>query len=285
MTSATFNTYYYDNLPMKNSSKEGQPNAINDEIDFNTKIIGNKVHTFEEVNSTNEEAKKLADEGAKEGTVVIAEMQKKGKGRLNREWVSPKGGLWLSIILRPDFGSEEASKITMMAGVAAVESIIYPGLDARIKWPNDVLINGKKICGILTEMRSHNKNVDYVVLGLGINANFDLEELPEQIRGSATSLRYELGKDVNIQGLLQQIIKEVDYYYDILKSGKSNKIVGIWKKQCDTLGRNVRIITQNETIEGIALDIDDKGALAVRAGDGKIHKFLAGDCIHISSIL
>lgn len=270
---------------MNNSSKEERPKIENDIIDSNTKIIGNKIHTFDIVDSTNEEAKKLADKGVKEGTVIIAKMQKAGKGRLNRDWVSPKGGLWFSIVLRPDIGSEDSTKITMLAGIAVVESIRYYGIDASIKWPNDVLINGKKVCGILTEMRSHNKDVDYIVLGLGINVNFDLEELPEQIRSSATSLRYEVGRDVQIQGLLQQIITEVDYYYDILKSGESDKIVENWKKLCDTLGRNVKIKSLNETIEGVAFDIDDMGALSVKAGDGKIHKFLAGDCIHISSII
>jgi BirA family biotin operon repressor/biotin-[acetyl-CoA-carboxylase] ligase len=169
----------------------------------------------------------------------------------------------------------------MMAAVAVAESLNKYGLEARIKWPNDVLIKGKKICGILTEMRSKDKKVDYVILGLGINVNIDVEELPENIRSSATSLKAELGEAVGIKELLQYLLGRLDHYYDVLRSGESGEIVESWRGLCDTIGRDVKIISQNETIEGVAFDIDNRGALLVKAKNGKTHKILAGDCMHL----
>ncbi len=249
---------------------------------LNTEAIGKVIKCYDIVDSTNDIARKLASEGAEEGTVVLAGMQRAGKGRLNREWLSPKGGLWFSVILRPYIKPSEAMRVTMIGGVAVARTLAKFGLDARIKWPNDVLINDKKVCGILTEMRSLGSKIDFLILGIGINANFDLEELPESIRDQTTTLREKLGKDLDVQELLSCLLEEIDKCYVLLKSGNSSRLLYMWRELNDTLGRDVEITTQKETIQGIALDVDGSGALIVRMKDGTMHKFLAGDVIHIS---
>jgi BirA family biotin operon repressor/biotin-[acetyl-CoA-carboxylase] ligase len=250
---------------------------------LSTKIIGKAIYSHNNVDSTNDIGRKLAKEGIEEGAVVVADVQNAGKGRLNREWFSPKGGLWLSIILRPDIKPSEATKVTLMAGVTVARTLrnIY-NLDAKIKWPNDVLIEDKKVCGILTEVRSLENKINYVILGIGINANFDLTALPKEIRDISTTLRYELGRDLALEDLFLALLMRFDKCYDMLRAGKSNKILSAWRELSNTLGRRVKITTLKETIEGIALDVDDMGALIVKINDNKEQKFLTGDCVHVS---
>lgn len=280
--SATFNTPYSDKLSMTSLSEE---KWLDNDIKakFSTKIIGKVIYTHNIVDSTNDIAKGLAKEGAEEGTVVLAKMQKGGKGRLDRVWFSPNGGLWLSIILRPDIKPSEATKVTLMAGVAVARTLrnLY-NFDAKIKWPNDVLIEDKKVCGILTEARSLENRIDYVILGIGINANFDLKELPEEIRNLSTTLRGEIESELDLEKLLLALLMEIDKYYEILKIGNTNRIMSEWRELSDTLGREVKITTFKETTEGIALDVDDIGALIVKTNDNIEKKFLTGDCVHVS---
>jgi BirA family biotin operon repressor/biotin-[acetyl-CoA-carboxylase] ligase len=285
-TLATFNTHYYDKLPMASMPEKRYFDGNEIKANLTTKIIGKAIQSYDIVDSTNTNAMKLASEGAEEGTVVLAKMQRMGKGRLNREWHSPKGGLWLSLILRPDINSSEATRLTLMAALAVARTIrgVY-NLDAKIKWPNDVLIKGKKVCGIFTEARSLENRIDYVILGIGINANFDLKDLPEEIRNLTTTLGGEIGSELDLEKLLLALLMEIDKYYEILKIGNTNIILNEWRKLSDTLGRRVKIITLKETIEGIALDVDDMGALIVRTDDNKEQKFLAGDCVHVSKTI
>lgn len=248
-----------------------------------TKIIGRVIQSYDIVDSTNIIASELATRGAEEGTVVLAKMQKEGKGRLDREWFSPKGGLWFSIILRPDIKPSEATKLTLMAGVAVARTLrSLHNLDAKIKWPNDVLIEDKKVCGILTEVRSFENKIEYVILGIGINASFDLEDLPKEISDISTTLKHELGRDTALDELLMALLTQFDKCYEILRGGKSNRILKSWRELSATLGRGVKISTLKETIEGIALDVDDIGALIVKTNDDKEQKFLTGDCVHVS---
>lgn len=280
---ATFNTIYCDKLTMSPLQQKKRFDINEIRANLNTEIIGKAIHIFDVVESTNSIARTLAGEGAEQGTVVLAEMQSAGKGRLDRDWFSPKGGLWLSIILRPDIKPSEATKVTLMAGVAVTRTLRTAyNLDAKIKWPNDVLIKDKKVCGTLTEVRTLENEIDYLILGIGINANFGLEELPEQIRGLATTLRHEIGRELDFEQLFIDLLKEIDRYYALLKSGKSGTILKEWKELSDTLGRNVKIETQKESIEGVALGVDDAGALIIRTIDNKIQKFVAGDCVHVS---
>jgi BirA family biotin operon repressor/biotin-[acetyl-CoA-carboxylase] ligase len=247
------------------------------------KTIGLNILSFKTVDSTNSIARNYADSGADDGTVVTAEIQNKGKGRLKRAWFSPKGGLWLSIILRPELDPKDAGKLTLMAGCAVAQTLSKFHVDARLKWPNDVLVSGKKICGILTEMRTQEDNIQYLILGIGINLNFYLEDLPEDIREHSTTLRHETDKSIDPRELMSILLGEVDGLYHTLKAGDSNKILNIWKDKSDTLGRRVRILTQQEDIEGTAEDVDDSGALILRTDDNEIKKIIAGDCIHVTS--
>jgi len=187
-------------------------NTIKDELQTN--FIGQEIHNFAEVTSTNDVAKELAGKGARDGTLVVAEIQSCGRGRLGKKWVSPKGGIWFSIILRPKGNPEGALKLTLMT--ATVVAKVISGtfrLKAEIKRPNDVLINGKKVCGILTEMRTRADKVDFVVIGVGINANINLDSFPRPLRKSLTSLREELKEDVDRKRLLCVLLKEFEQCY------------------------------------------------------------------------
>ncbi len=164
-----------------------------------TKRLGKQIIFLREVDSTNNLAKELAGYGAVEGTVVIAETQKAGKGRKNREWYSPKGGLYFSVVLRPKCDLREAVKLVFVSGLAVAEVLSKKyGLGVTVKWPNDVLVDWKKVCGVLSEMNVAGKDINYLVIGVGVNANVNvMEEFPESLRSVATSLEVELGKKVD----------------------------------------------------------------------------------------
>jgi len=190
-----------------------EPKKIKNELQ--TDFIGQEIRYFTEVTSTNDVAKELAIKGAKEGTIVIAETQSRGRGRQGRKWVSPAGGIWFSLILRPKTYPEDALKLTLMtaAVVAKVVSDMFR-LKAEVKWPNDIVINGKKVCGILTETRTKGDIVDFVVIGVGINANINLDSFPKHLRKSLTSLRKELKEDINRKRFLCALLEELEQCYE-----------------------------------------------------------------------
>ena len=163
-----------------------------------TDFIGREIHHFEKLSSTNTTAKQQARKGAKEGTAIIAETQTRGKGRLNRPWVSPKGGIWLSIILKPEIAVEDITKITLITSVAVAKTLREMfDLKAEIKWPNDVLIDSRKVCGILSEAVLKGKTVDFIIVGIGVNANFTRKALPRELQTTATTLKEVLKKDID----------------------------------------------------------------------------------------
>lgn len=254
------------------------------ESNLNTRVIGKAIHSYDVLESTNMQAKKLADSDAEDGTVVIAKIQSVGKGRLNRKWLSPEGGLWLSMILRPKIPPQKATIVTLMAANAVAETLAEYGLEARIKWPNDVLIQEKKVCGILTEAKTKENEIEYLILGIGINANFDLFELPEDIRGSSITIKNELKRNISQEELLQKLLGHMDMYYGALQANDYKKIIETWKEKSDTLGRHVKIATQKESIQGIAQDLDETGALILKTDDGSVLKFFAGDCVYLRSM-
>ncbi len=198
---------------MKNEGNLIGSKKIKDELQ--TDFIGQEIYIFTEVTSTNDVAKELAIKGAREGTIVIAETQSRGRGRLGRKWVSPEGGMWFSIILRPKVDPEDALKLTLMtaAVVAKVISDTFR-LKAEVKWPNDIVINGKKVCGILTEARTKGDMVDFVVIGVGINANINLDSFPKHLGKSLTSLREELKEDINRKRFLCALLEELEQCYE-----------------------------------------------------------------------
>ncbi len=238
------------------------------------KKIGHRIEHLEEADSTNDIAKKLAKDGAGEGTVVIADVQKKGRGRLERSWSSPSGGVWLSVILRPDVESERISLLPLIAGNAVANTLnrLYD-IDAHVRWPNDVLIGEKKVSGVLPELDSDEK---FVVVGIGINANIDVEDLPEEVRDIATTLKEELKREVSLKELLGGLFSELDDMYDRF----NQRIVEI---NCSTTGKQVKIVTKEEELIGTAKEIDETGALLLQLEDGSTKRIISGDCTHLST--
>ena len=255
--------------------------------DLRTKILGQKIYHFKEIGSTTNFAIELARQGTEEGTIVVAEIQTKGKGRLGREWSSPFGGLWLSIILRPDILPTQAPRMTVIAALAVAETIrkLY-SLDAFIKWPNDVLIRSpftvhrsplKKVCGILTEMGAEQDTVNYVVIGIGTNLNIGIKKFPIEFRKDVTSLEKELGHKIDRVGFTKRMLEEIENFYLLFKKRGFTPILKEWKNLSATLGKRVKAVSGRKIIEGKAVDIDSYGALIIRTKEGKKERILAGD--------
>ncbi len=247
-----------------------------DEITWNlkTKFLGKKIYYYETIGSTNDRAYELAEEGAPEGTIVVAEEQTKGKGRMGRKWSSPKGGIYLSLILRPKLVPTEISKLTLVAAVSVAQTIRQAtGLSALIKWPNDILIDKNKLCGILTELKAEQDQTSFVILGVGINVNTKSSLLPK----NATSISKELGRDFSKVDLARMLLKSIEDHYILFKENKFRDIINEWRNLSAMLGSRVKIMDKARTIEGQARDIDEGGALVVRLDTGFNERILAGD--------
>lgn len=241
--------------------------------------FSDKVERFTIVSSTQDVAKKRATEGAPEGTVIVAESQDHGRGRLGRRWISPPGGLWLSVVLRPSINPPRLARVTVLAAVTLALSIReVTGTDAGIKWPNDILINGKKVAGILTEAAISHNRVEHVILGIGINVNIDTSVFPHDLLMPATALRDECGGEVDIEALLMAILKNLKREYDLLGRSYEN-LVDVWRKFSVTLGHKVKVSQTGRFIEGKAVDLDEDGALLIKDENGKVVAVYAGDLI------
>lgn len=250
-----------------------------------TETFGQNIHYVREIGSTNNTAKELAFAGSLEGTLVVAEEQTGGRGRLGRYWLSPPGGIWLSLILRPRITPSEVLRISILAGVAGIETIQkVTGLKLRIKWPNDLLIDEKKVAGILTEMETEADEVHFVILGMGINANIDGCDFPPDLRENAASLSMVLGRDVDRCRIVRLLLKNLESAYEQLKSINFCNIVDLWRKHSATLGTRVRVDTIGEVIEGKAIDISDEGALIVRLDSGECKTLWSGDVTNLRSV-
>ncbi|NIP67208.1 biotin--[acetyl-CoA-carboxylase] ligase [Candidatus Bathyarchaeota archaeon] len=243
-----------------------------------TDFIGQELYYQAEVTSTNDLAKELAEKGSKEGTVVLSETQSQGRGRHGRRWESPAGGVWLSIILRPKIEPQEASKLTLTAGVAVARVLRETfDLKAEIKWPNDLLIHGRKVCGILTETSTTGEALDFVVVGLGVNSNVDLDSLPDTLRGSVTSLKEELKGEINQQEFLRALLEKLEQYYKLFIQMEFDSILEEWRRLATLLGRYVEITSLDEKIKGQVVDVDQNGALMIRLPDGSLKRFVSGE--------
>lgn len=242
-----------------------------------TETFGRHVVYMESTASTNEEAKKIARQGAEEGTIVVAEEQTTGHGRLSRGFFSPFAkGVWFSLILRPHFLPMEASKVTLLAAVGVCRGIRRLGLaDAGIKWPNDILYHGKKMVGILTEMSASMEKIDYIIMGIGINTGMKKSEFPEEFRDGATSFLNE-GIDVSRKELLSAVLGELEKEYEIAETEGFDRVLEDWKSLSVTIGSEVRVIFGKESYVGKAVDIDRDGCLLVDDGE-KVNRVLAGD--------
>lgn len=249
------------------------------EIDsaLHTETFGRHVVYLESTQSTNEEAKKIAREGAEEGTIVVAEEQITGHGRLARGFYSPFAkGIWFSLILRPKFFPMEASKCTLLAAVGVCRGIRRMGLaDAGIKWPNDILVHGKKLVGILTLMSASMEKIDYIIMGIGINTGIKKNEFPEDFREGATSFLNE-GINVSRKDLLAAILGELEKEYSIAQNEGFDKVLDDWRALSVTLGQEVRVIFGDDSYTGKAVDIDRDGCLLVNTGS-EVKRVIAGD--------
>ncbi|EOD01124.1 biotin--[acetyl-CoA-carboxylase] ligase [Caldisalinibacter kiritimatiensis] len=244
-----------------------------------TKRIGRDILYFNSIDSTNSKAKQLASDGKGEGTVIISEEQTKGRGRLGRNWVSPKGkGVWMSIIIRPDIQPIDASKITQVTAAAVSKSILELGIKNYIKWPNDIIINNKKVCGILTEMSGELNKINYIVIGIGINVNLDENEIPNDIKDIATSLKIESGKKVSRKQLVANIFNNFEELYEeLLNKNEITHSIEICKENSAVLGKEIRVIFRNKEIRGKAVDLTDEGELLIENQEGKIQKIISGE--------
>lgn len=246
---------------------------------LNTYYIGKQINYFNSIDSTNNEAKKLAASGCSEGTVIISEEQTMGRGRLGRNWVSPKfKGIWMSIVLRPDIDPVNVAKITQIGAAAVLKAIKEYGIDAYIKWPNDIVLNNKKVCGILTEMSGEINNVNYVVIGIGINVNIDKEDLPKEVKEVATSLKIEEGRNIKRKTLVASVLNNLEELYDeFVKNEDIKTSIDICRENSILIGKTIRIINRSSVIVAEAIDLSDDGKLIVKYEDGSIHEVISGE--------
>lgn len=246
-----------------------------------TKVFGQEhYYYFKEIDSTNNYAKHLAADGYPEGTVVIAEGQSSGRGRRGRQWHSDPGqGIFMSLILRPPLPANELSRINMVIAAAIVDTLKEMGIKSGIKWPNDVLVNGRKISGILTEAITDMDGIEYIVTGIGLNVNTLIEDLPEEFRSIATSVRAEIGHVVSRVQLLQMLLLQLEKPYQQLISGGFTEILEKVRSLSLVIGRDIKFDSVNGITHGRAIDIDNNGFLVVRDIMGNIHHVMSGEIL------
>ncbi|MCX7841552.1 MAG: biotin--[acetyl-CoA-carboxylase] ligase [Clostridia bacterium] len=281
------------------SSKKGYRLAVpvdilnSHEISYGlqTEFIGNRVEFFSEIDSTNTYAKKVAYEGCPEGTVIVADRQLSGKGRLGRSWDSAdKKGIWMSVVLRPAIPPEDIQIITLAASTAVANAIRRAtGVSVSIKWPNDIVLEGKKLCGILAEMSSEADRINFIVLGIGINVSHEEDDFGEEIRNSATSLKIYLNKhykkDKSIicpeklsrSEIIKNILAELEGVYYKIREERTDEIIKEWKKASATLGKEVRLTIKGCEHTGVARDVTPDGKLVVDCSDGKRREVVSGE--------
>lgn len=252
------------------------PNEIRDGLD--SEIFGKRdIVYYSETDSTNTKAKDLAIKGAHEGTLIISEKQTKGRGRKSRDWFSPsRGGIYASLILRPKISPNEAPKITLLTAVATAEALLFlTGLDVSIKWPNDILVKGKKIAGILTEISTEMDAIDYIVVGLGLNVNTG--NFPGDIKKKATSVFIETGKPFPRLTLIKEYLKLYEKYYGIFKRIGFEPILTRWKEFAEIIGRRVIVEMIDKKCAGVVQDIDNDGFLILKNNNGEPYRIISGD--------
>lgn len=245
-----------------------------------TERYGHYFTHFDEVTTTQAIAHEQVRAGAMDGTVIVAEYQSAGKGRMLREWSSASGkGIWTTLIIRPEVPPHLAPQFTLVIAVAVVNAIkaLYPDVDARIKWPNDILINGKKMTGILTEMVAEADRVEAILIGIGINVNQQLTDFPSELQSIATSLAIEVGQPVDRAELLAKVLYYSEHYCDLYVKHGFSRIKALWEAASITIGQRVRATTLREVTEGTAIAITDSGVLQIKRDDGEIISVYSAD--------
>lgn len=272
--------YVIDSVPGRGYSFVRAPDAmLPEEIasGLKTHVMGRRMVCKSETPSTQALAKALAAQGAAEGTIVVAETQSGGRGRVGRAWSSPRGGIYFSVILRPDIKPGEALRLPLVAGIAVAQAIKREtDLEPRLKWPNDILIDSKKVGGILTEMSAEMDRLDWVIIGIGLNVNTLRGSFPHEVEESATSLMEAGGKEIPRIKLLQGILAEFESLYGSLAESGVEPLRLRWKALSNTIGRHVVVTLPSGQIKGLAEDIDSDGALILKLGNGALERIVAG---------
>jgi BirA family biotin operon repressor/biotin-[acetyl-CoA-carboxylase] ligase len=243
-----------------------------------TKTFGRSLLCLEKVSSTNDVILKLAEEGCSEGTVVLSESQTKGRGRQGRHWTSSEGkSLAFSVLLRPSLKADELPEITLAAAVAVAKTIELFRMRPQIKWPNDLLLGGQKVCGILTEMGPKKDKMPSVVLGIGINLNQSTKDFPKELRQTATSFYRFSGRKIDRVRLFQRLMHHLEETYQWVVERRFSKVLSEWRKRSVTLNQQVKVSQGHHVFHGQVLDLDEKGALLVRNDLGMIERVTSGD--------
>jgi len=241
-------------------------------------LIGKELLFFDAVGSTNTVALSLTED-AEEGTVVLADYQEKGRGRFDRPWVSPSGvNIYMSVLLRPSIEPDEGHFLTLFSAVACAHALRETtGLPVAIKWPNDLMVANRKLGGILTEVRINHRDIVLAVIGIGVNINMEIADLPEPLRRTATSVIHETGQHAKREPVIAGILNHLDYWYGYLKRRAGLAIIDEWKRLTSTLGRTVIVTRGSETYTGLAEEMDEKGGLIVRLPTGERRRLISGD--------
>jgi BirA family transcriptional regulator, biotin operon repressor / biotin---[acetyl-CoA-carboxylase] ligase len=242
--------------------------------------LGQRIERRGRVASTNDEAGLLARAGAPHGTVILADEQSAGRGRYGRSWHSPPGeNLYLSVVLRPDIAPERAPPITLAGGLGVVDAVNKAGVRASLKWPNDVLVGGKKLAGVLTEMNTRGQELEHVILGIGVNVN--AHALPPEIASIATSLRLELGREVEREDFLSELLPALERWLDAFFEGGVSALGDAWTERAELAGSRVRAGAEDGPVEGEPVGLDDEGALLVEDDAGRRHRVVSGEVAKI----
>ncbi|ALC17150.1 bifunctional biotin--[acetyl-CoA-carboxylase] synthetase/biotin operon repressor [Desulfuromonas soudanensis] len=252
---------------------------------LDTGIIGSEILYFDELDSTNARARQIGDAGGADGTLVIADRQTAGKGRMGRQWVSPPGvNLYASVLLRPPIPPWQAPQLTFLSAVAVARAIEeISGVRPRVKWPNDVLLDGKKVAGLLNEMNAETEGIRYVILGIGVNLNMGAHQFPADLRYPATSLRLHTGGPVSRLAFVQSLLRHLDALYQKCLSEGFSPVIAAWEGFFDLVGKPVEVDFQDRVVRGVVEGLDDIGALLLRLADGTLERVLAGDVRPLSS--
>lgn len=241
------------------------------------RVIGAQHIYLEKVDSTNSVAKAAAKDHP-DGTVVISNCQTAGKGRLGRSWDSPENkGIWLSLILKPKVSMTDAMILTQMAGASVCDALLSAGYEAKIKWPNDIVIQGRKVCGILAELSGEPEQLNYVIVGIGINVIQESEDFAEELKGKAISLKMIKSIKVDRNLILELLLERLDYYYALVRKKDTHEITTFCRNNSATLEKQVQVIYNDKIIEGKAIDLTDNGALIIKDLTGQSIEIISGE--------
>lgn len=263
---------------------DNQTQHIKNELirkDLKTDFIGKNIYIFKEVMSTNTVAKFFAEDDDSNGLVIVSEKQTNAKGRSGKPWESPLGGVWLSIILTPSITQNKIPIITLSTGLAVEKTFERLGIDnAEIKWPNDVLINGKKVCGVLTEAIAKFNTIERIIVGVGIDVNINVEDLPEELQDGTDSLKSIVGKEFDENEVIRIFLEEFEKIYKVILDEDYEKVLKEWRKHSYSIGKNVEIkLPFSKSYDAYVVGIDSEGILIVEKTDGTLEKVISGECI------